>query len=121
MAHGKNAGSAPREGGEASVDGRGLLILSHDVDGVSIYWDGPTDPPFDVITVYWDIDCHELDDITGGIELQDESGITVRASTWREAIHNLASDKKLLQAVRAHRAGFAPPGRNHPERSIARP
>ena len=110
MEHVKNSESIPREGGKAPVAQRGLLIISHDVDNVSAYWDGPTDPPFDVITVDWDVERHELADITGGGEVQDESGILVRASIWQEAIHNLASDKALLQSVRAHRADCDPQG-----------
>ena len=57
-----------------------------------------------MITVDWDVDCCDLDDIVGGVEVQDESGNMVRASTWREKISNLASDYALQQAVRAYKA-----------------
>jgi hypothetical protein len=103
MEHVNNAESVQPEGGKSQFAQRGLLILSHDMADVTVYWEGPNDPPFDVITVDWDVERHDLDEITGGVEVQDESGITLRASVWDEKTHDLKSDNALLQAVRAHR------------------
>lgn len=102
MKHNTKSNSTPRESSATSdscVSIMRRLIISHDVDGVSVYWDGPTDPPFEVITVDWDIACHEIDDIVGGVEVQDESGNLLRASVRREVVQDLESDYALQRAV----------------------